>query len=182
MELENKVTEQVSETTEVVSNEQTQQEWKAPTTKEEYELALKSAVNKSNTELLKSLGVKSIKEFKESYNKFEQDKTQLENINKELETYKNKSEEVIKENLILKQEKVMNELNIQEEYREDLLKLANEKVNSEKDLKTVLKEMIDTKYKYAVQSVKVKLGIEKSDTSQANPISGLAKKYSWIKE
>ena len=125
MELENQTIEQTNETIQTVSNEDVQTEvleWKAPS-KEEYEIAIKSAANKANTEILKSLGVKSVKEFKETYTKFEQEKSNIDTLIKEKDEYAGKYKSLEAELNSLKQERVLDKYNVQDEYKEDLVKL-----------------------------------------------------------
>lgn len=192
MELENQTIEQVQaqeqvEPSQEVSTQEPlneQPEWKAPESKEELDKLIKAAENRTYTKALKELGVTSVKEFKELQSKLEQEKSDLETLVKERDQYKNKTEEVFKENLTLKQERVLDKLDVQSEYREDLVKLAMEKVTDEKPFDVVLKEMIEGKYKYTVADRSpIKMGIEKTEkVDQDSSISdSLAKKYPWLK-
>jgi hypothetical protein len=180
MELENQTTEQTNETTQPVSNENVQTEvleWKAPS-KEEYEIAIKSAANKANTEILKSLGVKSVKEFKETYTKFEQEKSNLDTLIKEKDEYAGKSKSLEAELNSLKQERVLDKYNVQSEYREDLVKLAMDKVTEDKPFENVLKELVEGKYKYVVAtSSNIKMGTEKTKVEPINEVDKYLEKY-----
>lgn len=192
METENQTIEQVQvqgqvePSQEVSTNEPSneQPEWKPIESKEELDKLLKAEQNRTYTKALKELGVDSIKSFKELQTKLEQEKSNLETLTKERDQYKNKTEEVFKENLTLKQEKVLDKLNVQEEYREDLVKLAMEKVTEDKPFDQVLQEMIEGKYKYTVANRSpIKMGIEKTEkVDQESSVSdALAKKYPWLK-
>lgn len=159
-------------------------EFKLPTTKEELEIMIKSAVNKANTSILKSLGVKSVKEFKEVQAKANEALTQFETLSKQNQELSQKNEAISKEFESLKRTSILDRLNIREEYREDLIKLAQDKVTEENSFEAVIKELVETKYQYTVNGKAVKFGTEKThtetqDTTTVSP--ELQKKYSWLK-
>ena len=191
MELENTdvQVETVEETVSTVENQEVSEVWTAPT-KEDFEKAIKAAENKTYTRALKELGVKSTKEFLEARTKLEQEKTEHDNILKEREDLQTKSTELQNELSVLKQERLFNKLNILEDYRNDLVKLAEGLVTAEKDFETVLTEMsTQDKYQYAfkgpeVEQPKLKMGIEKQNVaSKTSTVSEtLVKKYPWLKE
>ena len=190
MELENKVIEeQVTEPViEAVSTDEVQ-EWTAPT-KEDFEKAIKAAENKTYTRALKELGVKSTKEFLEARTKLEQEKAEHDSILKEREDLNTKATELQSELSVLKQERLFNKLNILEDYRNDLVKLAEGLVTDEKDFESVLTEMATMdKYQYAfkgseAEKPKLKMGIEKQNpaTKTSTVSETLVKKYPWLKE
>lgn len=185
MELE--IIEQAKETElETVSTEIVPEveEWKAPESKEALDELIKAEANRTYTKALKDLGVKSIKEFKEMQAKLESDKQSLETIVQEKETYANEIKDISAKYEKLIQESILNDLNIEKDYREDLIKLAKDRVTDEKQLPEVLKEMIEGKYKYTVANRSpIKMGIEKTEkVDQESSISdSLAKKYPWLK-
>jgi len=184
MELENKEQVQIgeqTETTEVVSTPEVKNElpeWKAPQTKEEFDKALKSAENKKATELLKSLGVVSVSQFKELQAKIEAERVNIETIIKERDESKKTASELSAKYEKLQTEAVLNELNVDEQYREDLIKLAKDRVDDKNTLSSVLKEMVDGRYKYAVtQSARVKLGTEKTQPAKVDEVDEYLKKF-----
>lgn len=175
----------LNEPTEVVSNEEVTQvvteEWKAPS-KEDYEVALKSASNRAKTEILKELGVNSIKEFKTREAERGDLESQLETIRLDHENVQKRIEEVLTENNTLKQHKVLTSLNVQEDYINDIIKLASEQVTDEKPFEVVAKELIEGRYKYTVGVPSVKMGSEKTKVDDISTASkDLQKKYPWIK-
>jgi hypothetical protein len=192
MELENQTIEQVQAqdhvepsqevSTQEPSNEQP--EWKPIESKEELNKLLKAEQNRTYTRALKELGVSSVKEFKELRAKVEQEKSYLETLTKERDEYAGKIKSLEAELNSLKQERVLDKLNVQEEYREDLVKLAMEKVTDEKPFEQVLKEMVEGKYKYTVANrLPIKMGIEKTEKVDQEPSvsDNLLKKYPWLK-
>lgn len=185
MEQENQTIEQVQaqehvEPAETVSTDEPsneQPEWKAPESKEELDKLIKAAENRTYTKALKELGVSSIKDFKEMRSKLEQEKSYLETLTKERDEYADKVKSLEAELNSLKQERVLDKLNVQEEYREDLVKLAMEKVTDEKPFEQVLKEMVEGKYKYVVNKPnKIKMGIEKTEDN-IDLLSGIEKAF-----
>ena len=192
------VIEQETGTTSTVSNEQEQtqevippvetkpedkvDEFKLPTTKEEYEISVKAAVNKEKTNFLKELGVKSVKEYKESISKAEEALSKHEELIKQSEELKNQKESISQEYENLKQTSALDRLGVKEEYREDLVKLAKDKVDDNNSFETVVKNLVETKYQYTVQKPQVKIGTEKTEQESGQSTSSeLHKKYSWIK-
>jgi len=163
MELENQVNERPIETVDTVSKEEIQQEWKAPESKEELDKLIKSAENRTYTRALKELQVKSVKEFLEFKTSIEQEKANLDTLIKERDEYASKYESLVNEYESLKNEQVLTKLNIQDEYKDDLVKLAKLNVSDTKNLETVLKEMVEGKYRYAVANQTIKMGTEKVD-------------------
>ena len=57
---------------------------------------------------------------------------------------------MVNEHTSLKHERVLDKLNIQDEYREDLTKLALDKVNDSMDFEAVISDMVNDKYRYTV--------------------------------
>lgn len=159
-------------------------EFKLPTTKEELDIMLKSATNKANTSILKTLGVKSVKEFKEVQAKANEVLTQFETLSKQSQELSQKNEAISKEFESLKQTSILDRLNIRQEYRDDLIKLAQDKVTAENSFEAVIKQLVETKYQYTVNGKAVKFGSEKTQTDIQNTTTvspELQKKYGWLK-
>ena len=165
-------TETVDETVSTDDQKKEQpKEWIAPASKEEFDnlvnSAVRSSVDKAKTELLKQLGVVGVKQFKELQAKVESDKANIENITNERDQYANSVKELEAKYQKISQESLLKELNVDEQYREDLLELANKKVNETNPLDKVLREMVEGKYKYTTaQPTKIKMGTEKSHISE----------------
>jgi len=186
MELENVIEQTIEPVVETVSTEPVVEvvEWKAPASKEELDKLLKAESSRVYTKALKELGVTSVKEFKELQAKIESERTNLETIIKERDQYANSVKEMEAKYQKISTESLLNELNIDEQYREDLLKLASDKVNEENSLDKVLKEMIEGKYRYAVSQSKIKMSIEKKDKpvdTSSKYAKGTLEQYPWLK-
>jgi uncharacterized protein with gpF-like domain len=169
-------------TPEVKDGSKKEAEFKLPTTKKELDIMLKSAINKANTSILKTLGVKSVKEFKKVQAKANEALTQFETLSKQNQELSQKNEAISKEFESLKQTSILDRLNIREEYRDDLIKLAQDKVTEENSFEAVIKELVETKYQYTVNGKAVKFGSEKTKTEDTTTLSPeLQKKYRWLK-
>jgi len=157
-------------------------EFKLPTTKEEYEISVKAAVNKEKTNFLKALGVKSVKEYKESISKAAEALSKHEELIKQNEQIIKEKESISHEYEKLKQTSVLDRLGVKEEYREDLVKLAKDKVTADNSFETVAKNLVETKYQHMVQKPQVKIGTEKTEQESVQSTSSkLHTKYKWIK-
>lgn len=194
--MEEKLSVQAQEPTLVVSTEPITQgatpeptvekvdEFKLPTTKEEFEIAMKAAVNREKTNFLKELGVKSVKEYREQNTKAQEALTQFEELTKQKQALTQEKEAVSQQYESLKQTHTLDMLGVKPEYREDMVKLTQDKVTAENSFETVLKELIETKYQYTVQGKgNVKFGTEKTieKTKDSTTSTELQKKYSWLK-
>ena len=191
---ENKPNDVIQEPAPAVSNDPQQQqvvppaqegneEFKLPTTKEEYETILKSAVNREKTNFLKELGVKSVKEYKDQVSKSEESISKYEELSKQNQEVSTKYDTLAKEYGSLKQTSTLDRLGVKEEYREDLIKLTDGKVDENNSFEAVVKNLVETKYQHMVQKPQVKIGVEKSDiTPQGTSISPtLQSKYPFLK-
>ena len=168
---------------ETVSNENIKQveEWKAPT-KEEYEKVLKSTTNKAKTEILKDLGVDSIKSFKIRQAEIEEQLASLKTLKEEYENTQKEYDALKNDYTSLKKETILREFNVAEDYREDLIKLADAKVTEDKPFEDVVKELVEGRYKYTVERPSLKMGTEKTSEPQISSVDKkLQKKYPWIR-
>ena len=168
----------------IVAKEKNVDEFKLPTTKEEFEKAMKAAVNREKTNFLKELGVKSVKEYREQNTKAQEALTQFEELTKQKQALTQEKEAVSQQYESLKQTHTLDMLGVKPEYREDMVKLAQDKVTAENSFETVLKQLIETKYQYTVQGKgNVKFGTEKTTekTKDSTMSTELQKKYSWLK-
>ena len=188
MELENVIEQTIEPVVETVSTEPVVEvvEWKAPASKEELDKLLKAESSRVYTKALKELGVTSVKEFKELQAKIESERTNLETIVKERDQSVNTVKELSAKYNSLVQENLLNELNIEQEYRDDLIKLAQDKVSDEKPLSDVLKEMVEGKYKYAVaQPGRIKMSVEKTNSTKVETekfAKSTTDLYPWLKK
>lgn len=151
-----------------------------PKTFEEFEIAKKAAVNKANTEILKALGVKSIKEFKEVQSKATEALTQFEELAKRNEELTKTYESVSHEYETLKQTSILDRFAVKPEYREDLVKLAKDKIDKDNSFEKVLQEMVEGKYSYAVtpsSTVVKKIGTEKTTVEAKSEVEKYLEKF-----
>ena len=120
----------------------------------------------------------SIKEFKELQSRLETERLNIESIIKERDESKKTASELSAKYNKLQTEAVLNELNIDEQYREDLIKLAQDKVDDKNTLSQVLKSMVEGKYKYALaQSARIKMGTEKIQVEKVSEADEYLKKF-----
>ena len=165
---------EITETTqtEEVSTETTEDTFKAPDSQDALDVLLQAAANKANTKMLKDLEVKSVKEFKELKSTVDSQSDQFESLKTEIDDYKGKIENLNNDNNSLKQESIFNNLNVQDQYREDLTKLTLDKVSDDLSFEQVLTDMVNDKYKYTLDSTqtKVRMGAEKSSVSESSKL------------
>lgn len=158
-------------------------EFKLPSTQEEYDNLVKAAVNKEKTLFLKELGVKSVKEYKEQVSKAQEALSQHEAMVKQTEEIAKEKESLSQQYETLKQTSVLDKLGVREEYREDMIKLARDKVTESVTFEAALQNLVGSKYQYTTIKGAVKIGAEKTsiDNVDNSSSSELHKKYSWIK-
>ena len=143
--------------------------------KADYEKAIQSASSKAKNEILKSLGINSVKEFQELKNTYQtaiNEKTTLEenisNLNKE--------------NTKLQEDLLLSKLGVSEEYSNDLLTLAKSKVDENHSLEEVSKELLEKYPQWKISRETIKMGTERSDNRTKEPEidSALLKKFPWL--
>lgn len=167
---------------ETVSNENIEQveEWVAPS-KEEYERVLKSTTNKAKTEILKDLGVTSVKDFKIQQAEIEEQLTSLETLKEEYENTQKEYGTLKNEYTSLKKETILGALNVAEDYREDLVKLADAEVTDDRPFEAVVKELVEGRYKHVVASPQLRMGTERRQAEDTNTISAeMRQRYPWL--
>ncbi len=163
----NETVDTVSNSPAEIQNTQEVKEWQAPESEDALNVLMNASANKAKTEILKDLGVKSIKDFKESKTLFEAKQEEFNTISTERDQFSSKYDSAVKELDGLKEAVTLDKLNISDEYKEDLLKLAKPQVSDDKSLEDILSDMVTTKYKYATTTPgKFKVGIEKSNEVQ----------------
>jgi len=176
------------ETVETVSTQEDQQEqteWKAPQTKEELDKLIKSAENKTYTKALKELGVKSVKDFLEYKTELDSKQEQFTQLEKDKEEYTGKLKTLESENITLKQERILDKLIDNDEYRDEILKLASSKIDDSNDFEKVLNEMANTaKYEFMFKGNRsFKMGTEKNQVKQNSSTysSQVTSQFPWLK-
>lgn len=189
MELENQKIEQVQaqeqvEPSQEVSTQEPlkeQPEWKAPESKEELDKLIKAAENRTYTKALKELGVTSIKDFKTQQ---EEIKEQLNSLGTLKENYENVQKEYDALNndyRSLRKETILGALNVAEEYKEDIIKLAEAEVTEDKPFEEAVKELVEGRYKHVVASPQLRMGVERRQAEETNTISPeLRQRYPWL--
>lgn len=174
---------EIQETIEIVSTEQETppeqkvvEDFKLPTTKEEFEKTMKAAVNREKTNFLKELGVKSVKEYRERVSLADESLSKYQELTQANQELLTKYEDI-------KQEALLDNLGVKTDYREDLVKLAKSNVSETKSFEDALKELVETKYQHTVAKGTPKIGFEKTNKEkESSTISpDLQKKYNWLK-
>ena len=142
-------------------------------TEEDYNRAFKSEVSKAKNEWLKSTGVSSVEEFKNKESQYNSAIEENSKLQKDLETARAELTKANEKNIVL-------ELGVDKDYEDDALTLARAKVTNDIDLKTALSDVLKKNPTWTTKS-DVKIGVEKSDVKGTPEISGLAKKYDWLR-
>lgn len=143
--------------------------------KADYDKAIKSAASKAKYDILKELGINSVKEFQELKNTYETAITEKGNLEKTL-TDLNKKTTSLEEDLIL------TKLGVSEEYKQDMLTLAKSKVDESHNLETVSKELLEKYPLWKNTKETIKMGTEKTDRPNEPEVnSALLAKYPWLK-
>lgn len=155
---------------------------KLPTSKEELQTIIKSAVNKASTSMLKNLGVTSIKEFKTMKEQLQAEKTsnidKIKLLEQERDTTKQAFEQMSQKYSSLEENLIVQKFNIKDEYKQDLVTLAKTQVTETKKLEAVLQEMVAGKYKYAItMPANIKVGTEKTKVEDLTEVQKYLEKY-----
>jgi predicted nucleic acid-binding Zn-ribbon protein len=141
--------------------------------KEDYDKAIQSAKSKAKYDILKELGINSVKEFQELKNTYETAINEKKTLEKSL-TDMNKKNTTLEEDLLL------TKLGVSEEYKNDILTLAKSKVDESHNLEAVSKELLEKYPQWRNVKETIKMGTEKSDAAP-EVSSTLSAKYPWLK-
>lgn len=143
---------------------------------EDYKKGMQSAASKAKFEILKELGIASVKEFRDL-------KTTYENSISNMKTIEENLNNVNKKNNELQEELILSKLGVSDEYKNDLLTLAKSKVSEEHGLEEVSKELLNKYPQWLRSNEKVKIGTEKSEiekkTSKYSNYEN--QKWPWLK-
>ena len=143
--------------------------------KADYDKAVKSAASKAKYDILKELGINSVKEFQELKSTYESAINEKSSLEKTL-TDLNKKNTTLEEDLLL------TKLGVSEEYKKDILTLAKSKVDEGHNLETVSKELLDKYPQWRGAKETIKMGTEKTDRpNEPETPNALAAKYPWLK-
>lgn len=143
--------------------------------REDYDKAIQSASSKAKYDILKELGISSVKEFQELKSTYESainSKTSLEESISNLNNEKNK----------LLEDLMLSKLGVSEEYSKDLLTLAKSKVDENHSLEEVSKELLERYPQWRNSKETIKMGTEKTDNRAKEPEvdSTLVKRFPWL--
>lgn len=122
---------------------------------EDYKKGLQSAASKAKYEILKELGINSVKEFQDlklTYDNAISSKTELEKTIASLNTTNSK----------LQEDLMLNKLGVAPEYTEDLLTLARSRVDESHNLEEVSKQLLERYPQWKVSDEKIAIGTPKS--------------------
>lgn len=145
-------------------------------TEEELHKRLQSERSKSKNDILKELGINSVKEFQELKNTYENAINEKNTLETNLASL-NKDKEKLQEDLMLSR------LGVSEEYGNDLLTLAKSKVDENHSLEEVSKELLEKYPQWRNSKESIRIGTEKTDNKAKEPEvdSELLKKYAWLR-
>jgi predicted nucleic acid-binding Zn-ribbon protein len=143
--------------------------------KADYDKAVKSAASKAKFDILKELGINSVKEFQEL-------KSTYETAINEKSTLEKSITDLNKKNTTLEEDLLLTKLGVSEEYKKDILTLAKSKVDEGHNLETVSKELLEKYPQWRNVKETIKMGTEKSDFENKPEVSSsLSAKYPWLK-
>jgi len=148
----NNITTEQTTTTEVDKSETTAQE--VTYTQEQFDKAIQSASSRAKNDILKELGIGSVKEFTELKKSYEDSITEKENL--------------AKDNAKLNDLLILKDLNVKDENSEDFLELARKRITDGKDLKKAAEEVASI-YPSMLNintTTDVKIGSEKGEKSK----------------
>lgn len=150
--------------------EETKQPFKAFESEDDYNRTIKSERSKAKKEVLDELGIKSIDEAKTNLSKSATLETELNETKSKYQT--------------LEQDYHLSKAGVKDEYKEEVITLANAKVNDEttfdKALEAVVEKMPFVTGKPFQKQVGSQPG-QKEETGEKTVTEQLAKKYPWIK-
>ena len=142
---------------------------------DEHKKALQSASSKAKFDILKELGINSVKEFQEL-------KSTYETAINEKSTLEKSITDLNKKNTTLEEDLLLTKLGVSEEYKKDILTLAKSKVDEGHNLETVSKELLEKYPQWRNVKETIKMGTEKSDFENKPEVSSsLSAKYPWLK-
>lgn len=142
--------------------------------KEDYEKAIKSASSKAKYDILKELGINSVKEFQEL-------KSTYETAINEKSTLEKSITDLNKKNTTLEEDLLLTKLGVSEEYKKDILTLAKSKVDESHNLETVSKELLEKYPQWRNVKETIKMGTEKSEDITPEVSSTLTARFPWLK-
>ena len=173
--IETAVQEPVADDSNAINNESSPEKVET-ISMDEHKKALQSASSKAKYDILKELGINSVKEFQELKTTYEtaiNEKSSLEETVKDLNNKRNSLEEDL----------LLTKLGVSDEYKNDLLTLAKSKVSENQNLETVSKELLDKYPQWRGAKETIKMGTEKADVENKPEVSSeLLKKYSWLRD
>ena len=137
-------------------------------TQEDYEKAIKSEASKQKLEWMREVGVTSVDEFKATKSKYD-------------EATKN-YDQVVKERNDLSDKLLVRELDVSDDFANDLLTLAKANVSKDKDLKTAASEVLGKNPSWKVSRTQaIKRGTEKAAPTQPITDDKLGSRYPWLR-
>lgn len=156
---------------ETVENKSTEETPKTYT-QEEYDKAIKSAAGKAKNEILKELGVSSVKDFNILKRNYEDAIKNAEDLSTQNENLSNR--------LVLK------DLNIRDDVEDDFISLAKKRITDDKTFNEAAREVAElypNMIKEFTASKNVKIGNEKKDGSKKESTYSeeMLKRYPWLK-
>ena len=142
--------------------------------KEDYDKAIQSAKSKAKYDILKELGINSVKEFQEL-------KSTYENAINEKKTLEKSLTDMNKKNTTLEEDLLLTKLGVSEEYKKDVLTLAKSKVDESHNLETVSKDLLEKYPQWRNVKETVRMGTEKSEDVTPEVSSTLTARFPWLK-
>lgn len=142
--------------------------------KADYDKAVKSAASKAKYDILKELGINSVKEFQELKSTYESAINEKSSLEKTLN-------DLNKKNTTLEEDLLLTKLGVSEEYKKDILTLAKSKVDEGHNLETVSKELLEKYPQWKNVKETIRMGTEKSEDVTPEVSSTLTARFPWLK-
>lgn len=136
---------------------------------DEYNNAIKSERSKAKNELMKELGIKSVDEAKETFNKYA-------TLQSEFETTKAEHQK-------LSEEIVLTKAGVKDDYKEEVITLARAKVSDEMTFEKAIEAVIEKMPMVIGKGFQGRVGTQSTQEENDNSVQDkLSKHYPWLKK
>lgn len=151
---------------ESVQDAEVKSEWSAPSSKEEYEKALQSERSKAKNDILKTLGINDVNDYKAKVSTYDAAIKKESDLEKTLGEYKEKV--------------LLFSNNVSEEYKDDFLTLVKAKAKSENDYDTVAKDILQRNPIWNSTNNSVQIGNDKSESKAKVGVYKHNPAFTWL--
>lgn len=171
--IETSVQEPIADDSNAINNESSPEKVET-ISMDEHKKALQSASSKAKYDILKELGINSVKEFQELKNTYEMTINERKSLEEKLAEMSNK-------NTTLEEDLILTKLGVSEEYKKDVLTLAKTKIDDGHNLETVSKQLLEKYPQWKNVRETIRMGTEKSEDVTPEVSSTLTARFPWLK-